>query len=245
VVKITFVAVILPIGENAEKESKILEKIIREYFVKKYSAWDDVFILYEGSATERFRELFGSPDKYYIRPPYSSVIFDFLLVYKGEKIARELRFNKEIREDLESKIRGELKLDAQTKISQIYLFDARIEEGPSLAEPYFSIEHGKIVEMTHYGYELASLAWISDLDRESKEDFIQYIFGIHEPGHIHIGRASHFVDTPYGKHCQDENCIMSKPERIMRDSVEKVRRIKLQNPELFCKKCLEKISEFL
>jgi hypothetical protein len=234
-VKITSVAVILPIGENAKKESELLEKTIREYFVEKYRAWDDIFILYEGAATKRFKELFGLSDN--IFPTYSFV--------SGEKIAKEMRFNKKLMEELESKIRKELKLSMQTKISQIYLLDAKIEEGPSLAEPYFNLEHGKIIEMKHYGYELASLYWIKFLDRESQEDFIQYIFGIHEPGHIHVGRAPHFINTPYGQHCRDENCIMSTPERTMEDSVEKVRRIKLQNPELFCKKCSEKILELL
>jgi hypothetical protein len=232
-------ATIIPIGEKAEKESELLKETIREYFIEKYKAWDEIFILHKGATTKRFRELFGSPDEYSFRPPYSYI--SSFPAYSGEKIAYELSLNEKIRKDLEERIKNELKLN-EARISQIYLLDAKIEEGPSLGESYFTWKDRKFVEIKHYGFELASLYWIEDLDRNSQEDFIRYIFGVHEPGHIHIGTASHFIDTPYGMHCEDENCIMSKPVSTMHGSVEKIRRIKLQNPDLFCKKCLEEIK---
>jgi hypothetical protein len=234
-------ATIIPIGEKAEKESELLNKTIREYFIKIYKAWGEIFILHEGATTKRFRELFGSPDEYSFHQPYS-YISGLLPVYRGEKIAYELRLNEKTRKDLEERIKKELKLGEKARISQIYLLDAKIEEGSSLGESYFTWKDGKFVEMKHYGFELASLYWIKDLDRNSQEDFIRYIFGVHEPGHIHIGIASHFIDTQYGMHCEDENCIMSKPVSTMHGSVDKIRRIKLQNTELFCKKCLEEIK---
>lgn len=234
-------AVIIEVGKGIKNEGKWLRDALLTYFVEIYPLWDDVLLLPNTSRTAfEFTKIFGRLPDSLGRSPYVGYHPIFGPGYRGKEIDVNFKLMRKESRKLEKSIRKELKLHKKDKISQIYLLEFPILEGPSFGTPYLSIKNNKIIEHRHHGYAFASLAWIRWLDREDYREFIEKIFGVHESGHIHLGNYQpHFIDTPYGLHCRNELCIMSSSTGIIEKDVEKLHRIERLNPDLFCKECIE------